>query len=206
MVRQSLKSLFVPLVAAIAIAVLAPGGPAHAGANDGFDPSALDEVTQGAKQVPLTEDMINRLIESYPDMREASAKFGSTQLPEHAPAADSGTSDLDAMSPEKRKALEDVASKHGFSSLEEWTTVGSSVVMSYAYAVQGKKPGSLDQAVKLNIEHAKKDPSLSEDEKMKMIEQITQIGAKLARLEPLEQNYELVLKMKDKVTPIMEAR
>jgi hypothetical protein len=141
MARRILNFLIFPLAAAILVAALAPAGSAQGGANDGFDPSSLDEVTQAAKQIPLTEDMINRLIESYPDMRQASAKFGSTELPEHAPAADSGMSDLDAMPLDKRKALEDVATKHGFKSLDEWSTVGSSVVMSYAYACRGRSLG-----------------------------------------------------------------
>jgi hypothetical protein len=194
-------------IAALCLAApQASAGSAQAAPSGGFDPSTLDEVTQSVKQIPLTEEMVNRLIDSYPDMRAASAKFGMTQMPEQAPSPDGSNSDLDAMPADKRSALEDVAKKHGFKDLDEWSTAASSVVMSYAYAMQGKKPGSLEEAVKMNIEHAKNDPSLTADEKAQTIEQYKELGTKLARLEPLQQNYDLVLKMKEKLTPIMEAR
>ena len=70
--------------------------------------------------------MINRFVASFPDMRAVGAKFPATQPTEEAAAG----SDLDALSPEKRKAMEEVATKHGFKDLEEWTTVASSIVMS----------------------------------------------------------------------------
>ncbi len=204
----SLTIAFALGVGTLAYAGLAAAGPApsEAAPGGGFDPKALDELTGSVKQVSLTEDMVDRLIESYPDMRAASAKFGQTELPENAPAPGAENSDLNAMSADKRKALEEVAAKHGFKNLDEWSTVASSVVMSYAYAMQGKKPGSLEEAVKANIEHAKNDPSLTPAEKEQTIAQYQELGTKLARLEPLPENYDLILKMKEKVTPIMEAR
>ena len=84
-------------------------------------------------------------------MRAAGAKSGGTELPEQPPAAGSGASDLDAMPPEKRAELEAVATKYGFKNLSEWSDVASSVVMSYAYAVQGKKPGAIEDVIKLNF-------------------------------------------------------
>jgi hypothetical protein len=69
MVRPIFNFLIFPLAAAILVAALAPASSAQGGANGGFDPASLDEVTQAAKQIPLTEDMINRLIESCPGSR-----------------------------------------------------------------------------------------------------------------------------------------
>jgi hypothetical protein len=197
-----------PFVIAALLSIVALSGPGFSQAtpDGGFDPADLDEITDSIKQVPLTEDMINRLIASYPDMRAASAKFDATQLPENLPSAGDSNTDLDAMPKEKREALEAVAVKHGFKDLNEWSSVATSVTMSYAYAMQGKKPGSLEEAVKKNIEHAERDPSMTIEQKQKIIEQYREIGAKLAPLEPLKQNYDLVVKMSDKVTPILEAR
>jgi hypothetical protein len=47
---------------------------------------------------------------------------------------------------------------------------------------------------------------MSEEQKQKTIAQYREIGSSLARLEPLKQNYDLVVKMSDKVTPIFESR
>lgn len=199
---------FRPLLAALILSFFASleAAQGQAALDDGFDPKALDAITESVHLVPLTEDMVNRLIASYPDMRATSAKFDATELPEHPPAAGDANSDLGAMPPDKRKALEAVATKYGFKDLDEWSSVASSVAMSYAYALQGKKPGSLEEAVKKNIAQAERDPRMSEEQKKKTIEQYREIGSKLARLEPLKQNYDLVVKMSDKVTPILEAR
>ena len=43
------------------------------------------------------------------------------------------------MPPEKRKATEEVATKHGFKNLEEWIAVANSVAMIYAYVRESKR-------------------------------------------------------------------
>jgi hypothetical protein len=120
---------------AFAFLFLALGAPLPALAQglEGFDPATLDKMAESVRQVPLTEDMINRFVASYAEMRAAGAKFPVTEPTEEAAAG----SDLDALSPEKRKAMEEVATKHGIKDLEEWTTVASSIVMSYAYVKEG---------------------------------------------------------------------
>jgi hypothetical protein len=179
--------------AAPALAQGAPGG--------GFDPADIDKITASAHQVPLTADMVDRLIASFPDMRRVAAKFGGTELPAQAGVDAAG---IAAMPAEKRKALEAVATEHGFESLGQWTDVASSVTMTYVYAMQGKKPGSLAEAVKANIAQAERDPNLSAQQKQQTVAQYKMIGDKLARLEPLQENYTLVVEMKDKITPLMD--
>ena len=188
---------------AFAFLLLAFGAPlklASAQGLEGFDPAALDKMAESVRQVPLTEDMINRFVASFPDMRAVGAKFPATQPTEEAAAG----SDLDALSPEKRKAMEEVATKHGFKNLEEWTTVASSIVMSYAYVREGKRVGELDKMVEQLVAQAQNDAKLTEEQKEQAIAQYRDIGAKLARFQPLPENYALVEKMIDKVTPIMK--
>lgn len=132
-------------------------------------------MAESVRQVPLTEDMINR-VASFPDMRAVGAKFPATQPTEEAAAG----SDLDALSPEKRKVMEEVATKHGFKNLEEWTTVASSIVMSYAYVREGKRVGELDKMVDQLVAQAQNDPKLTEEQKQQAIAQYRDIGAKLA--------------------------
>jgi hypothetical protein len=170
----------------------------------GFDPSVIDAMAASLHQVPLTEDMVNRFIASYREMGDVGAKFPGTELPERQASGGTG-SDLDALPADKRRALEEVATKYGFKNLDEWTAVASSVVMSYTYAKQGKHPGEVEQAVKVNIAEAQEDRKMTDEQKRVAIEQYREIGAKLARLEPLKENFELIEKMKDKVASIMEA-
>ena len=166
----------------------------------GFDPAELDKMTAGNKQVSLTKEQIDRLFASFPDMRETGAKFPGTTLPE----PNSKTSDLDAMPADKRAALEKVATKHGFKDLEEWSNVANSVVMTYVYAAQGKKPGSVEEAVRLNVAQAERDPNLTPEQKTQTVALYRKIGETLQRLEPTEENYALVTEMKAELAPIMD--
>jgi hypothetical protein len=80
--------------------------------------------------------MVNRFIASYPDMKAVGAEFPGTEVPDRPDKQ----SEVQALPPEKRKAMEDVATKHGFRDLDEWVAVTSSVAMSYAYVREGKSP------------------------------------------------------------------
>jgi hypothetical protein len=184
-------SRFLLLAALLLFAIGAPLAPALAA--DEFDPAVLDKMAEEAHQVPLTEDMIDRFVASYPEMRAIGAKFPATQTPdEPSGKGDSDKSDLDALPPEKREAMTAVATKHGFKDLEEWSAVASSVVMSYAYLREGKGLDELDKMVNQLVAQAENDTKLTEEQKQKTITQVRELGAKLAKLQPLPQNYELV--------------
>ena len=137
-------SRFLLLAALLLFSLGAPLAPALAA--DEFDTAVLDKMAEEAHQVPLTEDMINRFVASYPEMREIGAKFPAAQAPdEPSDKNDSDKSDLDALPPEKREAMTAVATKHGFKDLQEWSDVAQSVVMSYAYLREGKGLDELDK-------------------------------------------------------------
>ena len=46
------------------------------------DPVAIEKTAADVRQVPLTEDMVNRFIASFKDMREVAKKFPNTKLPD----------------------------------------------------------------------------------------------------------------------------
>jgi hypothetical protein len=75
--------------------------------------------------------------------------------------------------------------------------------MSYAYALQGKKPGELEKTISAHISEVKDDPKLNAEQKEAQIARLQEFGQKLGRLEPLPENYALVEQMKSKVAPIM---
>jgi hypothetical protein len=99
--------------------------------------------------------------------------------------------------------MTEVASTNGFKDLDDWSVVGSSIAMSYAYALQGKKPGELAKTISAHISEVKDDPKLNAAQKGEQIAQLQEFGQKLGRLEPLPGNYALVEQMKSKVAPIM---
>ena len=166
------------------------------------DPVAIEKMAADVRQVPLTEDMVNRFIASFKGMREVAKKFPNTKLPDSVIDEAPG-SEFKHMPEDKRAAMTEVATANGFKDLEDWSVVGSSIAMSYTYALQGKKPGELAKAISMHISEVKEDPKLNSEQKEEQIARLEDFGQKLGRLEPLPENYALVEQMKDKVKPIM---
>lgn len=183
------------LAVLFALAIGVPLAPAFSA--EEFDPAVLDQMAKDVHQVPLTEDMIDRFVASYPEMKEVVAKFPATQMPDEP----SDKSDLEMLPPDKRAAMTAVATKHGFKDLQEWSDVAQSVVMSYA---EGKGLNELDKMVDRMVAQAENDSKLTDEQRQKAIAQVRELGAKLAKLQPLPQNYELVEKMIGKVAPVMK--
>ncbi len=170
--------------------------------NAPVDPVAIEKMAADVRQVQLTEDMINRFIVSFKAMREAAKKFPKTELPDSVIDEAPG-SELKHMPEDKRAAMTEVATANGFKDLDDWSVVGSSIAMSYAYALQGKKPGELAKTISAHISEVKDDSKLNAEQKEEQIARLQEFGQKLGRLEPLPENYALVEQMKSKVAPIM---
>jgi len=185
------------LAVLFALAIGVPLAPAFSA--EEFDPAVLDQMAKDVHHVPLTEEMIDRFVASYPEMKEVVAKFPATQMPEP-----SDKSDLEMLPPDKRAAMTAVTTKHGFKDLQEWSDVAQSVVMSYAYLREGKGLNELDKMVDRMVAQAENDSKLTDEQRQKAIAQVRELGAKLAKLQPLPQNYELVEKMIGKVAPVMK--
>ena len=86
------------LAVLFALAIGVPLAPAFRA--EEFDPAVLDQMAKDVHQVPLTEDMIDRFVASYPEMKEVVAKFPATQMPDEP----SDKSDLEMLPPDKRAA------------------------------------------------------------------------------------------------------
>ncbi len=143
--------------------------------------------------------MIDRFIASYPEMKAIGAKFPGTESPEGA-----NSDSIESLPPEKRKAMEEVAAKHGSKNLDEWVTVTSSVAMSYAYVREGKSAKDLSKMVEAAIAQAERDDKLTQEQREKTVAIYRELGSKLAKLQPLPENVELVERMIGKVAPVMK--
>jgi hypothetical protein len=170
--------------------------------NQPIDPVQVEKMAAEVRQVPLTEDMVDRFIASFKEMRDVAKQFPKTKLPDSIIDETPG-SEFKHMSPAKREAMMKVATANGFKDLDEWSVVGASIAMSYTYALQGKKPGEVAKAINMHIAEVKEDQKLSAEQKESQIAELQDFGKKLGRLEPMQQNFELVEQMKAKVAPIM---
>ncbi len=158
-------------VPALVMLILVPLAPAF-GQAGGIDMAALDRLAEDHKQVPLTEDIINRFVASYPEMKAVGAKFPQTEATEDK-ASEDGDDELASMPPEKRKAMEEVATKHGFKDLEEWMTVASTVAMSYAHLREGKSRQDLQTMIDRAVTQAENNPKLTQEQREKAIAPIS---------------------------------
>jgi hypothetical protein len=142
------------------------------------DPVAIEKMAADVRQVPLTEDMVNRFIASFKGMREVAKTFPNTKLPDSVIDEVPG-SELKHMPEDKRAAMTEVATANGFKDLEEWSVVGSSIAMSYTYALQGKKPGELSKAIIMHISEVKETPSSTPSRKKRRLRDWRILGRSL---------------------------
>ena len=77
-------------------------------------------------------------------------------------------------------------------------------VDGYAYLREGKGLQELDKMVDQMVAQAESDSKLTDEQRQKTIAQVRELAAKLAKFQPLPQNYELVEKMIGKVAPVMK--
>ena len=142
------------------------------------DPVAIEKMAADVRQVPLTEDMVNRFIASFKGMREVAKKFPNTKLPDSVIDEAPGD-EFKHMPEDKRAAMTAVATANGFKDLEEWSVVGSSIAMSYTYALQGKKPGELSRPSACISPRSRKTPSSTPSRKKRRLRDWRILGRSL---------------------------
>jgi hypothetical protein len=76
--------------------------------------------------------------------------------------------------------------------------------MTYAYVREGKSRKDLDAMVANAVAQAEADQKLTNEQREKAIATFRALGAKLAKLQPLPQNTELVEKIIGKAAPVMK--
>ena len=136
------------------------------------------------KQIELTEKQIEGFIAAHKEMTET----------------------LDKISPEKAADahLDAVARKFGFKDRKEYDEVDASIGM-VAYAIDPKTRVFTDPPIlaRKELEDAKADKSLSEEERKKAVEFLTE---QLKLVEPImhPSNIDLVKKYFDKIEPLLQ--
>ncbi len=78
-----------------------------------IDPVAIEKMAADVRQVPLTEDMVNRFIASFKGMRGVAKRFPNTKLPDSVIDEAPG-SEFKHMPEDKRAAMTAVATANGF--------------------------------------------------------------------------------------------
>ena len=148
--------------------------------------AALTSAQEPVKQIKLTEKQIEGYIAAHKDMIEA---FDKTSQDSDKTA----DAQLDA-----------VARKFGFKDHKEYDEVDANISM-VAYAIDPKTRVFTDPPIlaKKELEDAKADKSLSEEERKKVVEHLTE---QLKFVQPImhPSNVDLVKKYFDKIEPLLQ--
>jgi hypothetical protein len=147
---------------------------------------SAQEPLEPLKQIKLSEKQIEGFIAAHKDMTEAFEKTAQ----ESDKAADT---QLDA-----------IAKKFGFKDRNEYDEVVANIAL-VAYAIDPKTRAFTDPPIlaKKELEDAKADKSLSEEERTKVVEHLTEELKSVQSIAHLS-NVDLVKKYFDKIEPLLQ--
>ncbi|MQT13873.1 hypothetical protein [Segnochrobactrum spirostomi] len=170
-------------------------GGTDAGGADGMPPNIPELSNTTTDQVPLTTDLVQRLIDSWPEMSALASDFTDQYgIDEDAPdpAAVFGAW---ASHPEAKAKIDAVIAKHGFKDLDEWTKVANSILIAYDWDDDLVDPKKIEEAV----HDIDKTPGLSQAEKDALIAQVKEQAASAEESRPLPGNREVIAPFSDRI-------
>lgn len=123
-------------------------------------------LVHNANAEPLTPQQVERFIASMPETTALGEKYddGKPRNIDPARPLSSSLELMDRQSPEYAD-LSQLASRHGFSSAEQWADVGDRTINAYAVASSGKSSSEVDAAYNEAVANIHKNPSLTAAQK-----------------------------------------
>lgn len=150
--------------------------------------SSGTEAAIAQMQVPLTADMVQRFIASWPEFKALGDKL----------AADRGV-DPDAGTPtaafaswakeaDAKAEIDAVVTKHGFASLEDWIAAADSVMIAFSYDEEELSEERLAEI----LAEVEASPQVPPDQKAAAAAQVREYFAAARTLKPLPGNAETI--------------
>lgn len=170
-------------------------GSGDADSADSMPPNIPELSNSATDQVPLTTDLVQRLIDSWPEMSALASDFTDQYgIDEDAPdpAAVFGSW---ASHPEAKAKIDAVIAKHDFKDLDEWTKVANSILIAYDWDDDLVDPKKIEEAV----HDIDKTPGLSQAEKDALIAQVKEQAASAEESRPLPGNREVIAPFSDRI-------
>ena len=169
-------------------------------------PPATAQDQQLPPQVPLTPQLVEGFIASYPELHQLGEqleqKYGKVDAdPEDPSSFVSGF----AQYADARAQMEGVVQRHGISSLQEWVQVAYSVMLAYSFAERGEGGGSVDSEMAEAINQIKTDKSIPDQQKEQLIAMLEQQMAQISQLRPPAGNIELVVPYAEQIKQIVDS-
>jgi hypothetical protein len=156
--------------------------------------------TAAAKDVALTQDNVSRFLASFSEMRAIALSEGvRTGMDAETSKNPVGVIVKAIKSSKLQAQAQDIAVKHGFADIKEWSDTGRAIGQAYLYVTAGPARGiareTLDKNKDAAISQLEKLGLLNEKQKVRLKENLDDLSDQLAR-EPPPQNVAVVQEMK----------
>lgn len=177
------------------------------GAGFGLVQTARSQEQQLPMQVPLTPEMVEAFVTSYPELQQLGdrleQKYGRVDAdPEDPSSFVSGF----AQYADARGQMEQIVQGHGFASLQDWVQAAYSVMLAYSFSQRGEGGGSVDSEMAEAIEQIRSDRSISAEQKEQLIAMLQQQMAAISQLRPPAGNIEAISPYAEQIRAIAESR
>lgn len=158
------------------------------------------------RQVELSEDMVQRFLTSYPELRALGKKYKK----ERPKSSDSSNSPIAALSgylehKAERAYMEAVLAKHGFADFPESLDVARSVALAYGFVKSGKTPAQRGGQAEQALAAIRNNPRLSAGQKKQMEMMVSQQLSRLKQAEPSPHNIAVAKQMQAQIAAVMDS-
>jgi len=160
---------------------------------------SVPAATAQIQQVPLSADMVQRVIVSYPGLKAKAEELGKRY-----DAPDEGFAEgLQAwmMASSLHGELNTLAGQYGFDSFLGWLQTVYSVAQAYAFAQGGDK---MDAQIAEALAQIDSNPNIPAAQKEMLRQQIQASAAMIGGMRPSQENIDAVTPFLDQLKPVLE--
>ncbi len=157
--------------------------PAIAAAQSSGSEAAVAEM-----QVPLTADMVQRFIASWPEFKALGDKLAEDRGVDPEASTPTAAFAAWAKQPDAKAEIEAAAAKHGFTSLDDWIKAADSVMIAFSYDEAELSEERLAEI----LAEVEASPQVPPDQKAAAAAQVREYFAAARTLKPLPGNVEAI--------------
>jgi hypothetical protein len=147
-------------------------------------------------QVKLTEDMVNRFLDSMNGVKALSKKYKGQTPRAHASRNPMAGLTGFLQAKEARSEMQSILTKHGFSDFPNWLGIARTVMITYGFVKSGRTPQQFDQEMQKSIAQIQNNPHLTPQQRAIILKGF---APTMTQLRPSPDNYELIKRMQPQV-------
>ena len=156
--------------------------------------------------VPLSQDKVQRLLQSMPEMQAFGKKHQLNKLPKGTMKDPNAALMKYLQENNLLNEMQALLNKYGFKSVQEWTRIMQSVTVAYGFAKSGKTPAQMKAEMQAMIDKLQADPNMSPQQKSGLITMFRQQMGMALKMAPPAGNIEVVKQMLPQIEQAMKRK